>query len=108
MLHEFRFCLLVFQLVYQICKCFISYLLCSDFVLYAFDDECVQWNALNPALLLVQHLRKLNLSLEVPLSMTYRACTDALTLSWVILTLLSPSSYRNDFRTCRNEQTRYF
>jgi hypothetical protein len=45
--------------------------------------------------------RKLIPSLEVPLCVTCRGCTDAVTLSWVILTLLSPLIYCNGIRTCK-------
>ena len=52
----------------------------------------------NAALLIAQDLRKIVTRLEVVPSVTSGMCTEPVTLSWVIQTLLSPLRYYNGFR----------
>jgi hypothetical protein len=51
------------------------------------------------ALLIVWHLRKVVPRLEVLLSINTGACTNSMTFSWVIWSLLCASSYYNGFKS---------
>lgn len=61
----------------------------------------------NPALPILQHLRKLVQRLVVLLSITFSLCTDFINQFWVIRTLWRPSSCCNGFKRSRDEETRY-
>jgi hypothetical protein len=49
----------------------------------------------------VQHLRKVVPRMKVPPSGTSSLYTDSVTLSWVILTLLSPLTYYNGLKNSK-------
>jgi hypothetical protein len=53
-------------------------------------------------ILIVEHLRKVFPRPKVPPSITSGACTDSVTLSWVIWTILRTSGYYYGFRRSKD------